>query len=84
MPVNCCGRALNVREAKHAESRADFIHKMSIALKESGETSYWLELLFARELLKINEYQSIKKDADELIKILHSIVKSSKRKKSET
>lgn len=73
----------NVREAKHAESRADFIHKMNIALKESEETGYWLDLLLAGGLLKTEEHQSIKQDADELTKILHSIVKTSKKKKFE-
>lgn len=74
----------NVREAKHAESRADFIHKMNIALKEAEETGYWLEFIFAGGMLKSTEYESIKNDADELIKILHAIVKTSKGKKTES
>lgn len=73
-----------VREAKYAESRADFIHKMNLALKEADETGYWIELLFAGGMMKSAEYESIKNDADELVKILHAIVKTSKGKKTES
>ena len=45
----------NIFEAKYAQSRADFIHKMEIALKECSETEYWLELLYRKE--KITEKQ---------------------------
>lgn len=51
-----------IREAEHAESKADFIHKMSIALKEANETLYWLELLHQSELLESSAYQSILSD----------------------
>ena len=50
-----------VREAEYAESKADFIHKMRIALKEANETSYWLELLFKTEILAEDGYSSIKR-----------------------
>ncbi len=69
-----------VREAEHAESRADFVHKMAIALKEANETDYWLDLLFQTELLDKQGFQSIQPDAVELIKLLTSIIKSSKGK----
>lgn len=68
-----------VREGEHAESRADFIHKMSIALKEANETSYWIELLFAAEIIDSREYTSINDDIIELLKLLTSIVKTSKK-----
>ena len=69
-----------VREAEHAESRADFVHKMAIALKEANETDYWLDLLFQTELLDKQGFQSIQPDAVELIKLLTRIIKSSKGK----
>ncbi len=67
-----------VREAEQAESKADFIHKQSIALKECNETLYWLELLYRTGYLAKIEYDSILADATELIKILISIIKTSK------
>lgn len=67
-----------VREAEQAESKADFIHKMAIALKEANETDYWIELLFQSETLNQKEYDSIKPEVVELCKLLTSIIKSSK------
>ncbi|MBI5917384.1 MAG: four helix bundle protein [Bacteroidetes bacterium] len=67
-----------VREAEHAESKKDFIHKMTIALKEANETDYWLQLLKAGEYITQKEFDSINFDCKEIIKILVSIVKSSK------
>ena len=68
-----------VREAEHGESRADFTHKMNIALKEANETLYWLDLLHQSEYLSEEHYKSIFTDAEELVKLLVSIVKTSKR-----
>jgi four helix bundle protein len=70
-----------VREAEQAESKADFIHKLSIALKEANETDYWIELLSETKYLKESEYKTIKEDALELIRLLVSIIKSSKAEK---
>ncbi|MGZ8484324.1 MAG: four helix bundle protein [Candidatus Binatia bacterium] len=67
-----------VREAEHAESKADFIHKMSIALKEANETLYWLELLHHGRYIYGQSFQSIGSDSEELIKLLIAIVKTSK------
>lgn len=67
-----------VREAEHAESKADFIHKMSIALKEANETLYWLELLQGSDLIGQKEFSSLLADSDELIRLLVAIVKSAK------
>ncbi len=67
-----------VREAEHAESKSDFIHKMSIALKEANETDYWIELLYKSGYFDKLQYNSIKKDITELLKMLISIVKTSK------
>lgn len=67
-----------VREAEQAESKADFIHKMAIALKEANETDYWIELLFQSETLNQNEYSSINPEVVELCKLLTSIIKTCK------
>lgn len=67
-----------VREAEQAESKADFIHKLSIALKEANESDYWLELLFRSAYIEENEYTSLNADIKELIKLLTSIIKTSK------
>ena len=67
-----------VREAEHAQSRADFINKMSIGLKEINECIYWLNLLIETNYLKRTEYDSIISDAFEVLKLLISIVKTSK------
>lgn len=69
----------NIAEAEQAQSRADFISKMSIALKETSETKFWLRLLFATDYLSEKEYRSISEDCVELEKMLVSIVKTSKQ-----
>jgi len=67
-----------IREAKFAQSKADFISKMSIALKEANETHYWIDLLHDTEYINSNMYLNIEKDINEIISLLVSIVKSSK------
>tara|TARA_B100000029_G_C17058612_1_gene772305 strand:- start:185 stop:556 length:372 start_codon:yes stop_codon:yes gene_type:complete len=67
-----------VRESEHAESKADFIHKLSIAQKEINETIYWLELLMKTNYLDQIEYDSINADAIEIIKLLTSIIVSTR------
>jgi len=69
-----------VRESEHAESKADFIHKLSISLKEANESDYWLELLFKSNYIDEREYNSIKIDLEEILKLLVSIIKTSKAK----
>ena len=68
----------NVREALNGESDADFIHKFAIAQKESDETCYWLELLYATGYINESEFNSLIDDATELLKINRSIILSSK------
>lgn len=68
-----------VREAKNAESDKDFIHKLSIAQKETGETLYWLELLLHTKYINQNEYFSMQNDANELMRILRSSILTKKR-----
>jgi len=68
-----------VREAEHSESKVDFIHKLSIAQKEINESIYWLELMYETEFLNKSEFESLNNDAVELIKILTTIIKSTKQ-----
>ena len=68
----------DISESQNAQSRADFIHKMNIALKEADETVYWLTLLRNTKYLTEKEYVSMKNDAEELVKLLKAIVKTSK------
>jgi four helix bundle protein len=67
-----------VREAEFGESKADFVHKMSIALKEANETEYWLILLVRSSYLTDKQFDDIGKDIDILVKLLVSIVKTGK------
>ena len=77
-----CGTSIgaNVAESKHAQSRADFISKLTIALKEAAETDYWLRLLHSTDYLSDKEFDSIEKDIREIIAILTSICKKTKGK----
>ncbi len=68
-----------IREADHAESKADFIHKMAIAQKECSECLYWIELLYKTDYLTTEQYESINTDATELIKLITSIIKTTKK-----
>ena len=68
----------NVAEAQQAQSRADFVHKLNIALKEAYETNYWLRLLHATGYIESKAYDSIMADCSELEKMLITIVKSAK------
>jgi four helix bundle protein len=67
-----------IREAEQAESKRDFTHKMSIALKEANESEYWIELLYQSGYLDEKGYQSIIEDSKELLRLLIAIVKTSK------
>ena len=68
------------REAQHAESDKDFIHKLSIAQKESNESIYWLELMEASGLIAQEKFNNLNSICIELIKMLTSIIKTSKSK----
>ena len=67
----------NIAEAQRGQTKADFIAKMSIALKEANETQYWLRLLFHTEYLTQEEYRSIDKDIEDIISLLTAICTSS-------
>ncbi|WP_413533106.1 four helix bundle protein [Empedobacter brevis] len=69
-----------VRESQNAESSKDFIHKLSIAQKECDETLYWLELLFKSNYLEEKLFYKIYSDCIEVLKLLKSIILTSKQK----
>lgn len=70
----------NVAEANQAQSKADFVSKLSIALKETVETEYWLSLLRDSEYLTVIQSESLINDCNELKAILIASIKSSKRR----
>jgi four helix bundle protein len=77
-----CGTSIgaNVREAQSAESRSDFIHKMGVAQKETSEVIYWLELLSVSGYLNQTEFNSMINDANEIQKIIRSIILTTKKR----
>lgn len=68
----------NVREANHAQSDADFLNKMNIALKEADETDYWLNLLHDNGYLSQTQFESMNTDGVRVLKCLAAIVKTMK------
>ena len=69
----------NVSEAQRAQSKADFVSKISIALKEANETNYWLKLLYRTDYIDEKQFGSMVGDLDEIISILVSICNTSKQ-----
>lgn len=69
----------NVHEALRAQSKKDFESKLNIALKEAGETEYWLEIFAETGYLSKEEYENINMDCVEIIKILTAILNSSRK-----
>ena len=70
----------NLEEALGSQSNKEFIAKLHISYRESKESLYWLKLLFKTEYINEKEFISLSKDCEELIKIIVSIIKSSKQK----
>lgn len=68
----------NLKEAKYAQSKKDFINKNSIALKEASETEYWLELLYKTDYLTHKQYLEIINNCNEIVKILTATIKTTK------
>jgi four helix bundle protein len=64
----------NTRESKNAESKKDFIHKLSISQKECDESIYWIDLLFHSEYIDSDTHEKLNNKANELLKILKSII----------
>lgn len=69
----------NVRESYNAQSKADFINKLYIALKEADETAYWLELLIESEMIDKAQFDSLYNDLREIIALLTSSIKTLKK-----
>ena len=72
----------NVREAVNAQSKADFIYKLSISQKECDESMYWLELLKETDFISKEEFDSIHPNCHEVLKIIRSIIITSKKNNS--
>lgn len=70
----------NYSEACDAESKADFVHKMTIALKEANETIYWLKVLYGSKLISQKQYDYLMKDLDEIYRVLTASIKTAKEK----
>ena len=68
----------NIREADNAQSKKDFVAKMQIALKEAGETEYWLELLQDTEYISGNAGENLRSDCHELYQMITAIIKTAK------
>ena len=66
----------NIAEAQRAQSTADFVAKLRIALKEANETQYWLRLLSEAHYISARQYLSMREDLDEILKILTAICKN--------
>ena len=78
-----CGTSIgaNIAEAQRGQSKADFISKMSIALKEANETHYWIRLLYRTEYLGKTQFKSLEADINEIISLLIAICKTANRNK---
>ena len=70
----------NIAEAQRGQSRADFLAKMCIALKEANETNYWLRLLCRTEYLSHAQFESMQQDISEILSILTAICKTTSKK----
>ena len=70
----------NIHEAKYAQSRADFVHKLEIALKESAETEYWLELLFRKQKIQEQPYKDLKNMCGSIRRRLIASITTAKEK----
>ena len=70
----------NTRVRKNAQSKADFVNKLTIALKEADETQYWLELLYESQIIEQNLFDSLNKELKEIIAIITSSIKTAKNK----
>jgi four helix bundle protein len=69
----------NLTEAQYAVSKKDFLHKTTISLKECAETEYWLDLLKETSIITPDEHKSLNADCSALLKLLASIVKTTKQ-----
>ena len=72
----------NTAESRNAQSRADFVNKLNIALKEADETAFWLKTLYGGNYITERQLQSMLADNTEIIRILVKIIKISKERMS--
>ena len=70
----------NIRESRNAQSKADFMNKLNVALKEADETQYWFEVMEKSEMINPEDIEILNKDLSELIAILVSSIKTLKNK----
>ena len=70
----------NVRESRNAQSKADFINKLNVALKEADETQYWLEIMERAEIIDFKQIERLHNNLNEIISILVSSIKTVKKK----
>ena len=73
----------NIHESKYAQSTADFVHKMKIALKECYESEYWLELLYRTDYLSLDQYKSLKNSCGSIRRMLVSSINTVSENKSQ-
>lgn len=75
-----CGTSVGalLKESEHAQSKSDFVNKLSIALKEANKAEYWILLLHETEYISDVEYRSIVKDCQEIVRLLIAIIKTCK------
>ena len=80
-----CGTSIgaNIAESEHAQSKADFLSKLSISLKEANETKFWITLLFRAEYLTDVEFESVMKDLRIIIGTLVNTIKKTKENQQE-
>ena len=71
----------NIAEAQRGQSHADFLSKMSIALKEASETHYWLRLLYRTDYLTKNQFDSLETDIQDILGLLMAICKTANQNK---
>lgn len=71
----------NYSEACDAESKADFVHKLQIALKEANDTIYWLKVLYGSEFISKEKYDELMSDVEELYRVLTASIKTAKERK---
>ena len=79
---SCSSIGANSHEAKYAQSRADFIHKLEIALKECYETEYWLEILYKVNALQENVYSELNNKSGTLRRKLIALITTAKKNQS--
>lgn len=72
----------NIHEAKYAQSRSDFIHKLEIALKESSETDYWLELIYRKNKFDEETYKTLKNNCGIIRRKLIASITTAKKNQS--